>query len=81
MPSFAATYDLTNTTPSPYTTYRDAAIKLGWKVWILSNTSVWYRLPNTTLEGIFPDMDAAVKAFGAIKPAAEAVLKLPGARE
>lgn len=71
MPKFIATYDLTNTSPSPYTAYRDAAIELGWAVWILGSNDVWYRLPNTTLVGTFDNMDAADKAFDAIKPAAE----------
>lgn len=71
MPRFIATYDLTNTNPSPYTAYREAALELGWAVWILSSKGVWYRLPNTTLVGSFDSMAIADKAFDAIKPAAE----------
>ncbi len=74
MARFIATYDLTNTNPSPYTEFRDAAINLGWSIWILSSESVWYRLPNTTLVGEFSDMEAAKKAFHAIKGKAEAKL-------
>ncbi|TPK42290.1 MULTISPECIES: hypothetical protein [unclassified Mesorhizobium] len=77
MAKFLVTYDLKNTTPSPYVAFRDAAIKLGWAVWQLTSDGNWYRLPNTTLIGEFPDMAAADKSFDAIKPAAEKVLGHP----
>lgn len=74
MAKYIATYDLTNTTPHPYTAFRDAALKLGWAVWVLASNGYWYRLPNTTLIGEFATLDAAEKAFDAIKPAAEKAL-------
>ncbi|WP_266030404.1 hypothetical protein [Brucella intermedia] len=77
MAKFIATYDLTNTNPSPYSEYLSAAKELGWSVWILSSQSVWYRLPNTTLVGEFSDMDAAEKAFDSIKGRAEKKLGRP----
>lgn len=63
MPKFIATYDLTNTTPNPYTEFIKQAGKLGWSSWILSSKDIWYRLPNTTLIGTFPTRDAASAAL------------------
>lgn len=74
MPTFIASYDLQSSNPSPYSAFLDEAKKLGWQCWILSSTDIWYRLPNTTLEGTFSDMNAATAAFNAIKPATEAVI-------
>lgn len=74
MPRFIASYDLKSSNPSPYSAFLDEVKKLGWQCWILSSADVWYRLPNTTLVGMFNDMNAAKVAFNAIKPAAESVL-------
>lgn len=74
MPRFIASYDLKSSNPSPYAAFLDEAKKLGWQCWILSSADVWYRLPNTTLVGMFNDMNTAKVAFNAIKPATEAVL-------
>lgn len=70
MPLFIACYDL-NEKNSPHSEFLAAADDLGWSTWIKGSDGKWHRLPNTTLEGTFPDRDAAVKAFKAIKPAAE----------
>lgn len=72
-----ATYDLTNTSPSPYNAFRQAAVALGWDVWVDASDSYRYRLPNTTLVGDFGGSSAANDAFQAIKPAAERILGRP----
>ena len=74
MPNYIATYDLKKTNPEPYGAFLEAAESLGWNTWIKSDGGEWYRLPNTTLEGEFKDIDAATHAFHAIKPSAEASL-------
>lgn len=72
MATFTAAYDLKWSADTPYTEFRNQATKLGWKVWILSGNNVWYRLPNTTLEGDFPDMAAAETALLATREATAA---------
>jgi hypothetical protein len=73
MPRFIASYDL-NEQNSPHYEFLEAAKKHGWEPWILSSNNKWYRLPNTTLAGSFDNQEAAVSAFKAIKPSAEAEL-------
>jgi hypothetical protein len=63
MASFLLSYDLKNTTPSPYATFLAKSASLGWSAWIKGSTGVMYRMPNTTLIGSFPTMDAAEKAM------------------
>lgn len=64
MTDYIVTYDLTNSTPSPYGTMLDEAEKLGWSRWIWGPTNKkWLRLPNTTLIGEFATQADAKKAF------------------
>lgn len=64
MTDYIVTYDLTRTTPEPYSTMLDEAEKRGWSRWIWGPTNKkWLRLPNTTLVGEFANRDAAKKAF------------------
>ncbi|PST17954.1 hypothetical protein C7U61_16725 [Rhizobium sp. JAB6] len=71
MALFIATYDL-GEAHSPHSAFLKAAKSLGWEPWIKgSSEPKWRKLPNTTLEATFSDIDAAVTAFKAIKPAAE----------
>lgn len=71
MPIFLASYDLKETTPDPHTVFLKKAVEQGWKLWILSSDNKWYRLPNTTLEGTFPDRPAAITALKAAQAATE----------
>lgn len=63
MATFIATYDLKWSTETPYTEFQNQAVKHGWRLWILADNNVWYRLPNTTLVGEFSDIAAAEKAL------------------
>ncbi|MHC1548794.1 hypothetical protein [Phyllobacterium sp. K27] len=74
MPKFIATYDLRETNPSPHSTFLDQATKNGWALWILSDKDEWYRLPNTTLVGVFDNRPAAVAALKATRSATEKTL-------
>lgn len=74
MTRFVVTYDLKNTTPSPYATFRAEAEKLKWETTIKDNDNKIWRLPNTTLIGTFPTKDAALAAFFAIEPATNKTL-------
>jgi hypothetical protein len=71
MPTFIATYDLKETNPDPHSTFLAQSRKHGWNYWILSSANTWYRLPNTTLQGIFDNQDAAVAALKATRAATE----------
>ncbi|MBS0529646.1 MAG: hypothetical protein JSS22_09690 [Proteobacteria bacterium] len=77
MPSFIASYDLKETTPSPHVSFLDQATKHGWKLWILSSKNIWFRLPNTTLEGSFATKADAVAALKNARAATEAELGRP----
>lgn len=77
MTLYLATYDLQETTPKPHGEFLQQAIKNGWQAWILSSDRVWYRLPNTTLMGEFPSLDAATNALEATRAATAAALKIP----
>jgi hypothetical protein len=77
MPSFIATYDLKETNPDPHVTFLAEARKRGWNYWIRSSTGLWYRLPNTTLQGDFNNLDAAVAALQATRAATEAEIQFP----
>jgi hypothetical protein len=72
MPSFIATYDLKETNPDPHSKFLEQARKHGWNYWILSSQNIWYRLPNTTLEGTFDTQQAAVAALKATRAATQA---------
>lgn len=63
MPDYIASYDITNTAPSPYGVFIDQARAQGWKVWITTDDGKTFRLPNTTLVGTFSDIDAAERAL------------------
>lgn len=73
MTRFVVTYDLKNTTPSPYAAFRAEAEKLKWETTI-KHDDIIYRLPNTTLIGTFPTKDAAFAAFKAIEAATNKAL-------
>jgi hypothetical protein len=72
MPTFNATYDLKETNPDPHAKFLEQARKHGWNYWILSSGNVWYRLPNTTLDGTFDTIAAAEQALHATRAATEA---------
>ena len=74
MTRFVVTYDLKNTSPSPYAAFRAEAEKLKWETTIKDNSDKIWRLPNTTLIGTFPTKDAALAAFLAIEPATNKTL-------
>jgi len=63
MPSFIACYDLKETNPSPHTKFLEKALANKWFLWIRASNGKAYRLPNTTLIGIFATRDAAVAAL------------------
>lgn len=63
MPTYIASYDLKRTNPDPHSAFLEQARAAGWNYWILGSNNVWYRLPNTTLEGNFSSQQAAVAAF------------------
>ena len=68
---FIATYDLSDTEPSPYSTFLEQAEGRGWSTWIKGTGGAWYELPNTTLVGTFANLDAAVDALRAARSDAE----------
>lgn len=74
MAKFLATYDLKETNPSPHSKFLENAPKNGWQLWVLSSGNEWYRLPNTTLAGEFPTMDAAETALKKVRADTEAAL-------
>lgn len=76
MAIFIACYDLKDKN-NPHQDFLEAAEALGWGPWIKGSNGKLYKLPNTTLEGTFADKEAAVRAFKAIKPAAEKTLGSP----
>lgn len=63
MPRFLATYDLETADPDPHDAFIENAAQAGWDTWILGHTNNWYKLPNTTLRGTFPNMKAARDAL------------------
>ena len=77
MPTFIATYDLKETNPDPHSKFLAQARNYGWNYWILSSDNVWYRLPNTTLDGTFETMEAAENALLATRAATEAEMGRP----
>ena len=76
MPRYIASYDLKNTTPSPYGPFIEAAEDNGWTVWIKAAEGEWNRLPNTTLIGDFDDIDAAVSALKQTRTDASKVINV-----
>lgn len=74
MPQFLATYDLKETATKPHAAVRDAAVQSGWFLWVLASNGLKYKLPNTTLDGIFDNYASAQQAFDlAIRRAAAKV--------
>ncbi|MTH62184.1 hypothetical protein [Paracoccus litorisediminis] len=69
MPQFLASYDLTNTFPSPYAPFIEQTIPRGWSPWIPVQNGQAYRLPNTTVQGDFPTLEAAVAELEAARAA------------
>ena len=74
MTRFIVTYDLKNTTPSPYGPFRAAAEKLGWETTVTDTAGKIWRLPNTTLIGTFQTKTDALTAFKAIETATNKAL-------
>jgi hypothetical protein len=74
MAAFIASYDLQETNPSPHAKFLEKARENGWNYWILAGGTEWHRLPNTTLVGNFPDMNAAVAALKKTRSDTEAAL-------
>lgn len=71
MPTYLCSYDIKETHPDPHPTFLKQAVAHNWKLWVLGSNNVWYRLPNTTLEGTFADMSAAESALMAVRAATE----------
>lgn len=71
MPKFMATYDISSTKPDAHDTFREKAKDNGWSLCIKDSENKWWKLPNTTLIGIFSDSESAVasikKAFSQTK--------------
>jgi len=77
MPTFIASYDLKETNPDAHSKFLAQSRNHGWNYWILSSENVWYRLPNTTLDGRFETMTAAETALEATRAATQAEIGLP----
>ncbi|BBC02470.1 MULTISPECIES: hypothetical protein [Bradyrhizobium] len=71
MPTYLASYDIKETSPDPHSTFLKQAAAHNWKLWILATNNIWYRLPNTTLEGTFANIEAAKAALEATRAATE----------
>ncbi|EHP93429.1 hypothetical protein MetexDRAFT_1650 [Methylorubrum extorquens DSM 13060] len=63
MPKFLVSYDLRSTDPDPHGEFLDQVESAGWTVWKLAPNGLYYHLPNTTLTGVFRDIDTARSAF------------------
>lgn len=63
MPRYLACYDIKDTTPDPHSTLLALAREHNWNEYIRVDTGHWNRLPNTTLQGVFPTKEAASVAF------------------
>lgn len=75
MSSFIATYDLKETNPDGHSIFLKHARRHGWNYWIQADDdALWYRLPNTTLEGSFSTREDALSALRATLSAAETEL-------
>jgi hypothetical protein len=68
---FLASYDLKETNPDPQATFLKQAIAHNWKLWILGGNNIWYRLPNTTLQGTFESLPTAEAALEATRAATQ----------
>ncbi|MCJ2133337.1 hypothetical protein MKK69_04545 [Methylobacterium sp. J-026] len=62
MPWFVASYDLKETHPDHHVEMLKQAANLGWNSYTRIN-NLWYRLPNTTFQGEFANLDAAHQAL------------------
>ncbi len=71
MPTYIASYDVKETNPDPHSAFLKQAVAHGWRLWILSSENVWYRLPNTTLEGTFASLAEAESALKSTRAATE----------
>jgi hypothetical protein len=70
MPEYLVSYDLKATTPDPHKPFLDAAEPEGL-LYVFQGTTDVFRLPNTTLWGVFGTIDAAKSAFDRAKATAE----------
>jgi hypothetical protein len=77
MPTFIASYDLKKTDPDPHGEFLNQSRNHGWNYWILSGQHGWYRLPNTTLEGTFNNLEEAINAFIATRSAIAVAIGIP----
>ncbi|WP_201859375.1 hypothetical protein [Microvirga soli] len=73
MPAYLVSYDLKSGNPSPHATFLASAEPEGW-LYICKSATKIFRLPNTTLWGVFEDVAAANAAFDRALAAAEAQL-------
>ncbi|WP_407122722.1 hypothetical protein [Bradyrhizobium sp. STM 3561] len=71
MPTYLASYDLRETNPDPHAAFLKQAAAYNWKPWVLGSNNIWYRLPNTTLQGTFANMEAAETALQGTRAATE----------
>ncbi len=77
MKTFIASYDLTNTSPSPYGPFLEAAQKRNWSTWLKADNGRWYLLPNTTLVGAFADHRTAEAALEQVRQDTERAIGRP----
>ena len=77
MPKYLATYDFKDTIPDPHATFLQKAVQQGWQVWILTQASIWNRLPNTTIIGEFASQVVADRAFDAAVAATAIAIRRP----
>ncbi|MCJ2030913.1 hypothetical protein MKK50_16205 [Methylobacterium sp. J-043] len=63
MPKFLVCYDLEKTRPDPHGEFLEQVEAAGWSVWKYAPSGIYYHLPNTTLTGVFRDLDTANRAF------------------
>ncbi|MGV7217539.1 hypothetical protein [Bradyrhizobium sp. UFLA05-112] len=71
MPVYLASYDLKGSSPDPHPIFLKQAAAQGWKLWILGLNNVRYRLPNTTLVGMFDSLAVAEARLEAPRLATE----------
>jgi hypothetical protein len=70
MSDYLVTYDLKEGVPDPHKPFLTAAEPRGW-LYVLEAGTDMFRLPNTTLWGVFKNRDAARAAFDAALADAE----------
>lgn len=63
MPQYFVTYDVQRTNPDPHKIILEQASSFGWYTFEKDYKGEYGVLPNTTLQGIFPDPSTALDKF------------------